>query len=113
MEYVVAANPYDHRFKQSISDPNYPWPNLLVKVNGEAILDQPAGKHITQGTHRLKFSPSLLRKGKNVVEINWKPIPEDLKGQLVYGYIYLGADKTRTGDKHRIRLLLKIGASRP
>ena len=116
VEYLIVAPPYDSGIKQHIKDTEYHWANLVIKVNGEVILDQPAGKHIMPGTHRVKFSPAFLRNGENTIGIFWKPIPEELRGRLIHGYIYLAVrrepkacGKRAKDDKVGIRLLLNIG----
>ena len=116
VEYAITTFPYDYKIKMKIRDPAYPWANLLVKVNGMVIMDRPAGKYILPGTHCLKFSPTLLQRGKNTIDMSWKPIPANSRDQQTYGYIYLGAARDSHNVKKKdgvIRFLLKIAECSP
>lgn len=113
LEYHIQTAPYDPKFKQHITAQEYPWSNLLVAVNGNVILDQPAAPHISKGVHILPFPVTVLRQGENQVTLAWKEIPPEQADQLRYGYIYLSHDQTprAQGDlpEHlHIRLQLKF-----
>ena len=99
--------------KQHIRTANYPWSNLLVRVNGQLILDEPAARHISVGVHHLRFPAAHLLEGENTIAMTWKELPEGNPEKLRLGYIYFARDLPQTPAENdepnlRIRLLLRF-----
>lgn len=113
LEYQIQMAPYDPGLKQHIRTANYPWSNLLVRVNGQLILDEPAARHISVGVHHLRFPAEHLQEGENTIAMTWKELPEGNPEKLRLGYIYFARDLPQTPAENdepnlRIRLLLRF-----
>lgn len=113
LEYQIQTAPYDAVLKQHIRTANYPWANILVRVNGQLILDEPAASHISMGVHHLRFPAAYLQEGENTIAMTWKELPADNPEKRQYGYIYFAQDLPRSQAENeepnlRIRLLLRF-----
>ena len=120
-EYVILVNPYDPKRKCHVSDKNYRWGDLLLKVNGHVAFCGPAAPHIVQGTHAISFPVEYLKDGENLLELSWAPLKPEEKGERAYGYIYVACDLTealqdvkgqqarlaKAPESLRMRLLIK------
>ncbi|MDY0176954.1 MAG: hypothetical protein RBT25_08680 [Lentisphaeria bacterium] len=109
IEYEIQVAPYDPKLKHHINAADYVWPNLLLTLNGQTVLDEPAAKHIKKGRHVLALNPALLQKGDNLLQFKWAPMPPDKPENLRYGFIYFTRDQEGEVDKAlHIRLLLRF-----
>ena len=120
-EYEILVNPYDPKRKCHVSDKNYRWGNLLLKVNGHVAFCGPAAPHIVQGPHAISFPVEYLKDGENLLELSWAPLKPEEKEMRIYGYIYVACDLTeelqalktreerlaKAPESLRMRLLIK------
>lgn len=98
LEYQIACEPYDPKLKLHIINQNaakIKWANLVVRINGHTILDQPAGPYISKGLHHITVPVKLLKEGENKVDFKWKPLSPENPENKQYGYIYFAVDILR------------------
>lgn len=103
VEYEIAENPYDRQQKIKVNGKNanlqYAWSNLAIRVNGQVVLNEPAGPYIYKGVHRVMIPVKILRDGQNIIEFGW----DEKSSAQARGYIYFAVDLTEE-EKQRLTI---------
>ncbi|MCK5803785.1 MAG: hypothetical protein KAI66_13170 [Lentisphaeria bacterium] len=105
LEYHIACNPYDPKQRVHVANAasaGVKWANFIIRVNGHAILDQPAESHIRKGRHRVVIPVGLLREGENRIDFKWRQLPPENPGGRQYGYIYFSVDTLKATPCHSL-----------
>ncbi len=100
IQYQVGSNPYNLAKKEAYGKPveGVVWNDICITVNGkEAVKGSPLELG-TEGWHKVRIDPKLLKTGENTVDFSWVNggSPEG------YGYIYIGIDTGDTGKKRSV-----------